>query len=156
MTVTGEFTNATVARQAVSRLHAAGVTEDDIAFLLAGSEQEELLGPERRMQDAERTGARIGSFAADVSRTAAELVPFVGRNIADSPLGRALRDATETSGAMAGRLVGAASEGGFVGSDPAGAPRTRALVSVRATSDRVPALTALLMDAGAVNIRTEG
>src|SRR5438045_1884534 len=98
------FDSAVSARLSIQALHAAGFTEDDIAFILNTSPDQ---GCASNTERTESTGRRVGKLAADVGESAASFIPFVGRNIIDSPMGRALRRAVQTAGATAGMLAGA-------------------------------------------------
>jgi hypothetical protein len=152
-TMTGVFESGDAAREAVRHLHEAGVSEDDIAFLLADPKATEPIGP---AEQGERTGEQLGRLVADVGQTAAAFVPFIGRNLGESPVARALRETAETTGASAGRLFGALSEGGLHPPDRgAGPPRARASVVVRLGNVPAAGVRTIFVEAGAIRIDTE-
>jgi hypothetical protein len=146
--VMAQFADAESARDAIRRLHDAGFGEEDIAFVpisAAGSAEE------TRAERTATSGRRVGEMAADIGQTMAFMLPFVGRNMVNSPLGRALRDAAESTGASTGRVLGALADGGFVpaaeaSDDPRGA---RVSVLVQTEDERAPEVMSILAGAGA-------
>ena len=152
-TVTGVFSGLGAARDAVRELHEAGISEAGISIEVSGAAD---APPVRSERQSERIGRQAGTFAADVGRTAAAFVPFLGNDLAGGALSRAFRDASESAGATTGRLVDAIAEGAFVtmrkGQDGAD---DRVSVSVRAQAPHEDVIRDILVRAGAIRIAVD-
>jgi hypothetical protein len=149
-TTTGVFDDGATARAAVGRLRAAGFEPDDILFVLVPLGDDE--GP-RTVDQAGEAGRRLASLAADAGETTVAFVPFVGREMIQTPLAHALRDAAESTAEAAARVAGAAFSGGLSPKDarPTGDGR-RATVIVHSESARAFEAASVLTAAGAVEV----
>jgi hypothetical protein len=138
---------------AVVNLREAGFGSENIAFaIVEPSAGQRETGTDR----GAHMGRRSGEFLADAGEAAVSFVPFVGRNIVDSPVGRALREAVEDAGTSAGRLFGALTEGGVVGPSPSETPPDYvAAVVVMAENDRASEAAQILAAAGATQTMQE-
>lgn len=151
ITITAVFSTAEAARNAIGDLHVAGFGRDDIAFLVNQAHS----ASRTPSSAGESTGRRVGDLAADIGSTTLNMVPFVGRNLAEGPMGKAVRRALQNTGATAGILVDALSEGGWSDTQTHTArDRGRALVTIQTDDARSAEAMAVLARSGALSVES--
>ncbi|HEY3266099.1 MAG TPA: hypothetical protein VGM37_04175 [Armatimonadota bacterium] len=149
-TVVGVFEAGQAARAAVRKLHEAGFTENDIAFVLNANPAGRSRPHAGRAGDA---GRRLGEMAMDAADSALSFVPFIGRDLAAGPFGAAMRESLASTTAAVAGVLGALTRGGFTARQAEDLGRAGgAAVLLRAEDSRAVEAAAILAEAGAVAV----